>query len=35
MMRTIGRWFGFDWEWMKPFTPYAQVRSEAAFVLTR
>ena len=25
MMRTIGKWFGFDWEWMKPFTPYAQV----------
>ena len=25
MMRIIGRWFGFDWEWMKHFTPYAQV----------
>ena len=25
MMRVIGRWFGFDWEWMKHFTPYAQV----------
>jgi len=24
MMRIIGRWFGFDWEWMKHFTPYAQ-----------
>ena len=27
MMRIIGRWFGFDWEWMKHFTPYAQVCS--------
>lgn len=25
MMRIIGRWFGFDWEWMKHLTPYAQV----------
>ena len=25
MMRIIGRWFGLDWEWMKHFTPYAQV----------
>merc|ERR1712061_217866 len=24
MMRIIGRGFGFDWEWMKNFTPYAQ-----------
>ena len=27
MMRIIGRWFGFDWEWMKHFTPYAQVNA--------
>ena len=25
MMRIIGKWFGFDWDWMKHFTPYAQV----------
>ena len=25
MMRTIGKWFGFDWDWMKYITPYAQV----------
>lgn len=25
MMRTIGKWLGFDWDWMKPLTPYAQV----------
>ena len=25
MMRTIGKWCGFDWDWMKHFTPYAQV----------
>lgn len=24
MMRIIGKWFGFDWDWMKHFTPYAQ-----------
>merc|ERR1712226_1788092 len=24
MMRTIGKWFGFDWDWMKYITPYAQ-----------
>merc|ERR1711981_534228 len=23
-MRTIGKWFGFDWDWMKYITPYAQ-----------
>ena len=27
MMRIIGKWFGFDWDWMKHFTPYAQVCS--------
>ena len=27
MMRIIGKWFGFDWDWMKHFTPYAQVAS--------
>ena len=27
MMRTIGKWFGFDWDWMKYITPYAQVTS--------
>ena len=26
MMRIIGKWFGFDWDWMKHFTPYAQVK---------
>ena len=31
MMRIIGRWFGFDWEWMKHFTPYAQVILEFYF----
>ena len=25
MMRTVGKWLGFDWDWMKHFTPYAQV----------
>ena len=25
MMRTVGKWFGFDWDWMKYITPYAQV----------
>ncbi len=25
MMRIVGKWFGFDWDWMKVFTPYAQV----------
>ena len=25
MMRTIGKWLGFEWDWMKHFTPYAQV----------
>ena len=25
MMRIIGKWFGFDWDWMKHFTPSAQV----------
>ena len=25
MMRTIGKWFGFDWDWMKYITPYAHV----------
>merc|ERR1711953_635457 len=24
MMRIIGKWFGFDWDWMEHFTPYAQ-----------
>jgi len=24
MMRTVGKWLGFDWDWMKHFTPYAQ-----------
>ena len=25
MMRTIGKWLGFEWDWMRHFTPYAQV----------
>lgn len=24
MMRTIGKWLGFEWDWMRHFTPYAQ-----------
>ena len=27
MMRTIGKWLGFEWDWMRHFTPYAQVCS--------
>ena len=27
MMRTIGKWLGFEWDWMRHFTPYAQVHS--------
>ena len=34
MMRIIGRWFGFDWEWMKHFTPYAQVLEIQCFKLS-
>lgn len=29
MMRTVGKWFGFDWDWMKYITPYAQVSAIA------
>lgn len=25
MVRTIARWLGYDMEWVKQFTPYAQV----------
>ena len=35
MMRTIGKWFGFDWEWMKPFTPYAQVKNHLLMTLLK
>ena len=27
MVRTVARWMGYDMEWVKTFTPYAQVSS--------
>ena len=28
MVRTVARWMGYDMEWVKQFTPYAQVRAQ-------
>ena len=27
MVRTVAKWFGYECEWVKVFTPYAQVGS--------
>ena len=31
MMRTVGKWLGFDWDWMRFFTPYFQVWTTTLF----
>ena len=29
MVRTLAKWFGYDMDWVKPLTPYAQVLASA------